>query len=136
MQQTPNTNQPAPEQRKLAAIMFVDMMGYTALMQEDEALAKLHRNRQKKTLETFIPAYHGMIIQYFGDGTLSMFDSAADAVRAGIAIQRELQKEPVVKLRIGIHSGDVVLDSEGIYGTCARIIIASNNRYKFTPHVQ
>lgn len=105
----------------MAAIMFVDMMGYTALMQEDEALAKLLRNRQKKTLETFIPAYHGLIIQYFGDGTLSMFDSAADAVRAGIAIQHELQKEPVVKLRIGIHSGDVVLDSEGIYGDCVNL---------------
>lgn len=121
MQQNTNTNQPAPEQRKMAAIMFVDMMGYTALMQEDEALAKLLRNRQKKTLETFIPAYHGLIIQYFGDGTLSMFDSAADAVRAGIAIQHELQKEPVVKLRIGIHSGDVVLDSEGIYGDCVNL---------------
>src|SRR5687767_6755620 len=121
MQQTPNTNHTAPEQRKLAAIMFVDMMGYTALMQEDEALAKLLRSRQKKTLETIIPAYHGMIIQYFGDGTLSMFNSAADAVRAGIAIQREMQKEPVVKLRIGIHSGDVVLDSEGIYGDCVNL---------------
>lgn len=121
MQQTPNTDHPAPEQRRMAAIMFADMMGYTALMQKDEALAKQLRNRQKKALETFIPAHHGMIIQYFGDGTLSMFDSAADAVRAGIYLQRELQKEPVVKLRIGIHSGDVVLDSEGIYGDCVNL---------------
>lgn len=111
----------AAEQRKLAAIMFADMTGYTAMMQEDETRAKLLRTRQKKILETLIPAYNGTIIQYFGDGTLSMFDSAADAVRCGIAIQLELQKEPQVKLRIGIHSGDVVTDSEGIYGDCVNL---------------
>jgi adenylate cyclase len=111
----------APEQRKLAAIMFADMMGYTAMMQEDEAGATLLRSRQKKTLETLIPAHNGKIIQFFGDGTLSMFDSSADAVRCGIAIQHELQKEPRVKLRIGIHSGDVVYNSDGIYGDCVNL---------------
>ncbi len=119
MQAVTDTN--SSEQRKLAAIMFADMMGYTAMMQEDEARAKLLRTRQKQTLETLIPSYHGTIIQYFGDGTLSMFDSAADAVRCGMAIQIELQKEPKVKLRIGIHSGDVVYDSEGIYGDCVNL---------------
>jgi TolB-like protein/class 3 adenylate cyclase/Tfp pilus assembly protein PilF len=108
-------------QRKLAAVMFADMTGYTAMMQEDEAHAKLLRTRQKKTLETLIPAHNGTIIQYFGDGTLSLFGSAADAVRCGIAIQHELQREPRVKLRIGIHSGDVVYDTEGIYGDCVNI---------------
>ncbi|HLF47504.1 MAG TPA: tetratricopeptide repeat protein [Chitinophagaceae bacterium] len=121
MQQTTDTNSASQEQRKLAAIMFADMMGYTALMQEDEAGAKLLRNRQKKTLETLIPEHNGTIIQFFGDGTLSMFDSSADAVRCGIAIQHELQKEPSVKLRIGIHSGDVVYDKEGIYGDCVNL---------------
>jgi TolB-like protein/class 3 adenylate cyclase/Tfp pilus assembly protein PilF len=108
-------------QRKLAAVMFADMTGYTAMMQEDEAHAKLLRTRQKKTLETLIPAHNGTIIQYFGDGTLSLFGSAADAVRCGIAIQHELKREPKVKLRIGIHSGDVVYDTEGIYGDCVNI---------------
>lgn len=112
---------PGMEQRRLAAIMFTDMMGYTALMQEDEALAKLLRTRQKQTLESLIPQYHGTIIQYFGDGTLSLFDSATDAVRCGIAIQQELLQEPVVKLRIGIHSGDVVYDRDGIYGDCVNL---------------
>ena len=121
MPHTTDTNSIASEHRKLAAIMFADMMGYTAMMQEDEARAKLLRNRQKKTLETLIPAHNGTIIQFFGDGTLSMFDSSADAVRCGIAIQHELQKEPLVKLRIGIHSGDVVYDKEGIYGDCVNL---------------
>ncbi len=116
-----SNNESAQEQRKLAAIMFADMMGYTAMMQEDEAHAKLLRIRQKKILETLIPTHNGIIIQFFGDGTLSMFDSSADAVRCGIAIQLELQKEPSVKLRIGIHSGDVVYSSDGIYGDCVNL---------------
>lgn len=116
-----SNNESSQEQRKLAAIMFADMMGYTALMQEDEALAKLLRSRQKKILETLIPVHNGIIVQFFGDGTLSMFASSADAVRCSIAIQHELQKEPRVNLRIGIHSGDVVYTSDGIYGDCVNL---------------
>lgn len=107
--------------RKLAAIMFADMTGYTALMQDNESVANVLRERQKKALEQFIPGHNGKILQYFGDGTLSIFDSAIDAVQAGIDIQKELQKEPKVKLRIGIHSGDVVYDNEGLYGDCVNV---------------
>ena len=121
MQKESDTKTNSNEQRKLAAVMFADMTGYTAMMQEDETHAKLLRNRQKHTLDSLIPAHNGTILQYFGDGTLSIFDSASDAVRCGIAIQNELQKEPRVKLRIGIHSGDVVYDMEGIYGGCVNI---------------
>ena len=113
---TPNT-----EVRKLVAIMFADMMGFTAMMQEDEAKAKAQRNHQQQTLETLIPKYNGTIVQFFGDGTLSMFDSAIDAVKSAIEIQTELQKEPKVKLRIGIHSGDVVYDKQGLYGDCVNL---------------
>jgi adenylate cyclase len=121
MQNDSNVNTFSTEQRKLGAVMFADMTGYTAMMQEDEARATLLRQRQRQTLDTLIPAHRGTILQYFGDGTLSIFDSAADAVRCGIAIQNELQREPRVKLRIGIHSGDVVYDKEGIYGDCVNI---------------
>jgi adenylate cyclase len=121
MQQIPNTNDPSIEQRKLAAVMFADMTGYTAMMQDDETHAKILRNRQKQVLDALIPAHQGTIIQSFGDGTLSIFESSANAVRCGIAIQHELQKEPKVKLRIGIHSGDVVYDKEGLYGDCVNI---------------
>ena len=87
--------------RQLAAVMFADMTGYTALMQEDEQKAKILRDRQRQTLENFIPGHNGKIIQYFGDGTLSIFGSAIDAVKCAIDIQKELQKEPKVSLRIG-----------------------------------
>lgn len=94
MENAPNTNNSFHEQRRLGAVMFADMTGYTAMMQEDEAHAKLLRQRQRQTLDSLIPAHHGSILQYFGDGTLSIFDSATDAVRCGIAIQNELQKDP------------------------------------------
>jgi adenylate cyclase len=117
----PSVDAGTSEVRKLVAIMFADMMGFTAMMQEDEAKAKLQRNHQQKTLETLIPKYNGTIVQFFGDGTLSMFDSAIDAVKSAIEIQKELQKEPKVKLRIGIHSGDVVYDTKGLYGDCVNL---------------
>ncbi len=116
---TPATN-PAMT-RQLAAIMFADMTGYTAMMQEDEQKAKVLRDRQRSALERFIPGHNGRIIQYFGDGTLSLFGSAIDAVQSAIAIQLELQKDPKVSLRIGLHSGDVVYDHEGVYGDCVNL---------------
>lgn len=107
--------------RQLAAVMFADMTGYTAMMQEDEKRAKILRDRQRQALENFIPGHNGKIIQYFGDGTLSIFDSAIDAVRSAIEIQTELQKEPKVLLRIGIHSGDIVFDNQDVYGDSVNI---------------
>ncbi len=111
----------SPLVRQLAAIMFTDMTGYTALMQEDEQKAKILRDRQRQTLEDLIPRHHGKIIQYFGDGTLSLFGSAIDAVKSAIVIQQELQKEPKVSLRIGLHSGDIVYDNQGVYGDCVNL---------------
>lgn len=107
--------------RQLAAVMFADMTGFTSMMQEDEQKARILRDRQRITLEKFIPGFGGKILQYFGDGTLSIFGSAGDAVRAAIGIQKELQQEPKVALRIGIHSGDIVYDHEGVYGDCVNL---------------
>lgn len=119
-QETENNDSPAVT-RQLAAIMFADMTGYTAMMQEDEQKAKLLRNRQRHVLAEYIPGYNGKIIQYFGDGTLSIFSSAIDAVKSAIAIQTALQLEPKVSLRIGLHSGDVAYDAEGVYGDCVNV---------------
>lgn len=107
--------------RQLAAIMFTDMTGYTAMMQEDEKRAKVLRDKQRRALEEFIPAYNGKILQYYGDGSLSIFNSAIDAVKAAIEIQKELQREPKVNHRIGIHSGDLCYDAQGIYGDCVNV---------------
>lgn len=102
--------------RRLSAIMFTDMVGYTALMQENERQAMENRVRQREVLETEIGRASGRILQFYGDGTLSVFESAISAVESAIAIQRQLTDEPKVPLRIGIHSGDIVYDSEGVFG--------------------
>lgn len=102
--------------RKLAAIMFTDMVGYTAMMQQNEQQAKRNRDRHRQVLNSAINDNAGTILQYYGDGTLSIFNSAIDAVTSAVQIQQQLQKEPTVPLRIGIHTGDVVHDDEGVYG--------------------
>src|SRR5687768_15955145 len=90
--------------RQLAAILFADMTGYTALMQENEQLARDKRRRLKEVLELTISQYNGKILQNYGDGSLSIFNSAIDSVGCALAIQQELQREPKVDSRIGIHS--------------------------------
>ncbi len=102
--------------RQLAAIMFSDMAGYTALMQENEQLAKDKRRRLKEVLDTYVSAFHGKILQYYGDGALSIFNSAIEGVNCAIEIQQKLQQEPKVKLRIGLHTGDISMEDEAIYG--------------------
>jgi adenylate cyclase len=102
--------------RQLAAILFADMTGYTALMQENEQLARQKRRRLKDVLEESISRYNGKILQYYGDGSLSIFHSAIDSVRCAIDIQQQLQLDPKVELRMGIHTGDVIIEEEAIYG--------------------
>ena len=102
--------------RQLAAIMFTDMVGYTALMQEDEELAISNRVRHKQVFEEMVPKFNGKILQYYGDGTLCIFSSALFAVQCAIEIQQQLRRPPEIPVRIGIHSGDIVYDAEGIYG--------------------
>ena len=102
--------------RRLAAIMFTDIAGYTALMQSDEAQALVMRKRHRAVFETLHKKCDGKILQYYGDGTLSLFESAIDATNCAVAIQRELQQAPVVPLRIGIHTGDIIYSEEEAIG--------------------
>jgi adenylate cyclase len=102
--------------RQLAAIMFTDMEGYTALMQKNEHMAIERRNRHREVFEKAMADHGGKIIQYYGDGTLSIFTSAIHAVNAGVAMQLLFRKVPQVPLRIGIHIGDITIDDSGVYG--------------------
>src|SRR5687767_3648849 len=102
--------------RQLAAIMFADMAGYTALMQENEQLAKSKRQRLKEVLDGTVKIFNGNILQYYGDGSLSIFGSAIDGVNCAIEIQKKLREEPKVDLRIGIHTGDVSVEEDSVYG--------------------
>ena len=96
--------------------MFSDMSGYTALMQQNEQFAKEKRRRVKEVLEMAVKNYHGKILQNYGDGSLCMFSSAIEAVHCAVQIQQKLQADPKVDLRIGIHTGDISIEEETIYG--------------------
>lgn len=96
--------------------MFSDMVGYTALMQMDEKTAIRNRRRHRQVMQEKVNAHNGKILQYYGDGTLTIFDSAIEAVGCAVGIQQKLQQGPKVALRIGLHTGDIVYNEDGIYG--------------------
>ena len=102
--------------RKLAAIMFTDMVGYTAIMQENEPKATALRDRSRDILRRYVGQHGGQILQFYGDGALSTFLSAIEATRCAMEIQQASREEPNVPVRIGIHVGDVVFEEEGIVG--------------------
>lgn len=103
-------------QRRLAAIMFTDIVGYSAMMQKDEAITNRLRNRHREVFTRLTEQYDGEILQYYGDGTLSIFYSTAAAVECAVDIQRELKQDPKVPLRIGIHTGDITFSDEDVFG--------------------
>jgi eukaryotic-like serine/threonine-protein kinase len=102
--------------RQLAAILFADIAGYTALMEADEAHAFTIRDKFKKALESETSLHNGRIIKFSGDGVLCSFDSAGESVRAAMGIQSVMQQQPNVPLRIGIHQADVVFEGGDVHG--------------------
>jgi len=107
--------------RKLTAIMFTDVQGYTAIMHEDEQRALALRRRHRTLFKELTEQYRGTLVQYFGDGTLTIFDSAVDAVECALALQKGFREEPVIPVRIGIHVGDIVLAEDDIMGDAVNV---------------
>jgi predicted ATPase/class 3 adenylate cyclase len=106
--------------RRLVAVMFTDMVGYTALMQADERQGVDKRDRYMRAHEKHHDAFEGTIVQRLGDGSLSMFPSSLSAVLAAVAIQRELAANEV-SVRIGVHVGEVIVDPERLTGDAVNI---------------
>ncbi len=102
--------------RQLAAIMFTDIVGYTALMGENEekAFALLQKNRQIQ--KPNIEKYGGKWLKEMGDGVLASFSTVSDAVYCAVSIQEECKNEADLKLRIGIHLGEVVFEEDDVFG--------------------
>ena len=86
------------------------------MMQKNEALATRLRTCHREVFRRLHQKYQGKIIQYFGDGTLSIFNSAADAVACAIELQRELKQAPQVPIRVGIHTGEIAYSEEEVIG--------------------
>ena len=110
----------AGSERRLVAVMFTDVVGYTALMQADEQQAVVKRDLYVDALERRHLASGGTIVQRLGDGSMSMFPSVLAAVEAAVAIQRDLAAEDV-PVRIGIHAGDVVVEPERLTGDAVNV---------------
>ncbi len=104
------------QSRQLAAIMFTDIVGYTALMGNDEqkAFEILKKNRllQKPVIEK----YNGKWIKELGDGVMASFTTATDAVAAAMEIQKACITANDFKLRIGLHMGEVVFEESDVFG--------------------
>ena len=101
---------------KLAAILFADIAGYTAMMQKNEQSALELLNRFKIVLHEITPKFQGRIVQYFGDGCLLSFDSSTSSVDCAIALQKAFCETPSVPVRIGLHLGDVIFRNENVFG--------------------
>ena len=110
--------------RKLAAILAADVVGYSRLMGADEAgtLNALKRHRET-VFDPAVAAHHGRIVKLIGDGTIVEFPSVVDAVNCALSIQRSATLPPdqngapsIIVLRIGINLGDVIIEADDIYG--------------------
>jgi TolB-like protein len=96
--------------------MFTDIVGYTALMgqDEDKAVELLKQNRELH--KPFIERFNGRKIKEIGDGVLICFSTATDAVLCAGHIQQSSNTKPQLRLRIGIHVGDIIVDNDDIFG--------------------
>ena len=114
----------AREQRKLAAIVAADVVGYSRLMGRDESgtLARLRKNRSEH-LDPVLTKYGGRLVKLTGDGALVEFASAVDALSAAIEFQQAMAEangdqpaDTALVFRMGLHLGDLIVDGDDLYG--------------------
>jgi len=105
-----------PIERKLAAIMFTDIAGYTALSAKDSTKASELLKTQRDTLKPIVEKHGGSWMKEIGDGLLLTFDSATSAVECSIAIQVAIKDIEDLNLRIGIHEGEVINQDGDVIG--------------------
>lgn len=118
----------APARRKLAAIVFADIAGYTDKTQRDEAGTLSLRDRVERLIKSSTLSHHGRVVKTLGDGAMLEFASAVEAVSCAIDIQdqmealnAELGLEEPIALRVGVHVGDVVEEADDLYGNAVNI---------------
>ena len=110
--------------RRLAAVLAADVVGYSRLMEADEAgtLAALKRHREA-IFDPAVIAHNGRIVKLIGDGVIAEFGSVVDAVNCALSVQRsgastpdQSATQPTIVVRIGINLGDVIIEGNDIYG--------------------
>jgi class 3 adenylate cyclase len=96
--------------------MFSDIASYTAIMGRDEERAMRALAEHRALLRTLLPKFNGRMIGEIGDGTLSSFHSALDAVNCAREVQASLEGKDEFRVRIGIHVGDVLFSNNDVHG--------------------
>jgi len=114
---------PVPGQRSLAAIVFTDVVGFSALMQENEELTLRLLREDFDTMRHICTEHDGSVLKTIGDGLLLHFTSAVQAVACALAIQRSFAERTRISAggktlshRVGIHLGDVFVNKEDVMG--------------------
>ena len=110
-----------PQTRQLAAIMFTDIVSYTALMGKDEQLAFEFLVKNRALHKPIIEEFNGRWIKELGDGVMASFNTVSDAVNAALKIQEGCNAAKDYQLRIGIHQGEVVFENDDIFGDAVNI---------------
>jgi adenylate cyclase len=104
-------------ERRLTAVLAADVVGYSRLMSEDQdgTLASL-RQLRTSIFDLAIADHRGALIKSMGDGWIVEFPSITDAAECALQVQRSSESNPTIKLRIGIHIGEVVFEGSDIFG--------------------
>ena len=107
--------------RRISAILFADIAGYTTLMQENESLASILLHRFQNTMHEKVHKFNGQIVNEMGDGMVCVFPSPLEATKCAMILKEEFQLEPQIPVRLGIHMGTVLQDGDKIYGNSLNI---------------
>lgn len=107
---------PPKVERKLAAIVFTDIAGFTEITANDQTQALDILNQQRKLLKPIVESYNGKWLKEIGDGLLLIFNTVTDAVNCSIDIQNKAKNIASLNLRIGIHQGEIVLQENDVIG--------------------
>jgi adenylate cyclase len=106
----------SPQNRQLVAILFTDIVGYTAMMQQNEQNAIVVMKQYTRILEKTVSDHQGQILNDYGDGSLCSFSSVTQAMLCAVEMQRHFQTDLPVPLRIGVHAGEIFFEGKKVMG--------------------
>lgn len=124
-QSTPSVGQ---SNRRLAAVMFLDMVGYSAMMSKDEERALVCVGELEKLLRAEVPKFGGRVVKFMGDGSMAEFPTALSAVRCSQAILEGVESNNAwvpaanrYSVRIGLHLGELVDRQDDIFSNAVNV---------------
>ena len=107
--------------KQLAAIIHAEIAGFSSLIHASPAMVSSIRRRHQDAFAKYAYDHDAIHLQHFGDQTMLLFNSAGAAVECAIEIQRQLMHHPEIPVRMGVHSGEIILDELGVYGGGVRV---------------